>query len=264
MDRSPSWGRFGSRSPSIGFAINDSGVIVGAAYVPRPLALVWTSTEGGGPGPWDKWAVAADINNHGDVVLFVQGTRSWSLVKRDGRRLAIDIPYGAGNVYGFDDAGCVVGHRWNGTTLGPFRWSEEGGMEDLELPAGFNNGVAYASSGTGMVAGSCITDSWAGRPVLWDAAGRLRMLPVFASNLHGAARGLNADGWVVGFHSTTSLQARYIGTLWFQGVPYELERLIEPGVDVEISSASAVNDAGQILCDGLLNGRPRAMRLDPL
>ena len=135
-------------------------------------------------------------------------------------------------------------------------------MEDLTVPADCNNGIAYASC-SGTVAGSWITSSGLGRAVLWDAAGGSRVLPVSVPVLSAMARGLNADGWVVGMQSTAALQSRYFGTLWFQGNVYKLEQLVEPGLDVRISSASAVNAAGQIVCEGLLEGRPRAMRLDP-
>ena len=68
------------------------------------------------------------------------------------------------------DGRVVVGYSFLGWDYRPFRWSESRGYEELALPAGLGQGLAYAVASTGRAAGHCIGGNWT-QAVTWDAAG---------------------------------------------------------------------------------------------
>lgn len=78
---------------------------------------------------------------------------------------------------------------------------------------------------------------------------------------------LKSGGWVVGARFGKlpgNPVPRDFGTLWANGVAYELENLIQAGPPAEVRTATSINDRGQIVGTGRLNGIHVLLRLDPL
>src|SRR5205807_2615717 len=73
--------------------------------------------------------------------------------------------------------------------------------------------------------------------------------------------GINNSGQFVGQVQTHFPRYAY---LYKGGTLYNLNDLIPPGSGWVLTGAAAVNDVGQIIGVGTLNGEDRAFRLDPL
>lgn len=269
----------GSKSEASVYAINDSGVMVGAVltadvypvWTPRAHAVLWTLTEGGRrlPMPVDSFAV--DINSAGDILVQIPNSLA-VVLGRNGEHLSIEFPNGSlGGAGSLNDDRHVAGSYRKGALDTPYRWSPTRGFEALRMPSGFGFEHGYPSSiqRDGSVVGRCSGPGTFGpRAVAWDAAGQPHVLSTSLIHMaQSSAWDGNDNGWIVGYQfgisSTSSLLSSY-GTLWIDGTPYEVEQLLEPGAVLEVYDASAVNDAGQIAGWGLVRGKRRAFRLDPI
>jgi probable HAF family extracellular repeat protein len=80
--------------------------------------------------------------------------------------------------------------------------------------------------------------------------------------LVSAALGINNSGQVVGYAPAGN--APQHAFLYTNGVRVDLNTLIPPNTGWTLSSATAINDAGQIAGNGQINGRSHAFRLDPI
>jgi hypothetical protein len=52
--------------------------------------------------------------------------------------------------------------------------------------------------------------------------------------------------------------------VWFNGMMFDLNELVNPDSGWTLDAAYGINDAGQIVGSGLWNGQATAFRLDPL
>jgi probable HAF family extracellular repeat protein len=82
------------------------------------------------------------------------------------------------------------------------------------------------------------------------------------------AEDVNDSGVVIGLSSNSALVGK--GYVWRNGVMAELNDLIPPGINLDITFVSAINNAGQIACRGRVfddNGIPNwfvGVRLTPI
>jgi uncharacterized membrane protein len=264
-------GRAQSLIASRALAINANGLVVGyGGLTAQPLPLLWTLGAGGHPVPGPKPARAVDVNAGGDILLGIPaGPSPWvgQILKSDGTTARIETAGTQVDVTGISDDRRVSG-AWLGTNVVPFRWSEVSGFEYLPVPAGFQSTWAEAISSTGShVVGWGLSGSQM-RALAWDESGIVQVLP--SSTLQESKSdpaAVNAAGWVVGLRYGTlpggSVPRNY-GTLWANGVAYELEGLIQAGPSAEVRTATGINDRGQIVGTGRINGLPVLLRLDPL
>jgi probable HAF family extracellular repeat protein len=80
--------------------------------------------------------------------------------------------------------------------------------------------------------------------------------------LVSAALGINNSGQAVGYALAGTAPQRAF--LYTNGVRVDLNTLIPPNTGWTLSSATAINDAGQIAGNGQINGQFHAFRLDPI
>jgi probable HAF family extracellular repeat protein len=79
-----------------------------------------------------------------------------------------------------------------------------------------------------------------------------------------AAWGINNSGQVVGYaYAPAGTQSQH-AFLYTNGVTVDLNTLIPANSGWTLSSATAINDAGQIAGNGQINGQSHAFRLDPI
>jgi hypothetical protein len=89
------------------------------------------------------------------------------------------------------------------------------------------------------------------------------LLPGF---LHAALRGVNGNGMAVGTQypkSPTDTEGAVAVRYTPQGGTERLVDLVDPAAGLEIREALAINDAGEILVSGLLDGKPATFLLVP-
>jgi probable HAF family extracellular repeat protein len=187
--------------PGIGYAVNDSGVVVGVTYHAGgyPRATLWSpaTQQATDLGIFDS--LATGINADGVVV----GYSSSGGVRRAFRwedGVATDLgtlPGFTGSAAtGVNASGQIVGSCYDqGGLSRAFLW-ENGVMTDLGTLGGWSSSAA-AINDAGTVVGWSEANGWTQHAFAWDAAGGMRDLGA-AGYEHSAAAGIDASGHAVG------------------------------------------------------------------
>jgi probable HAF family extracellular repeat protein len=218
--------------------INDAGQVVGASVVPgQPVsyevehAFLWAEGRGMrdlGALPGYRRSTAAAINNAGQVV-------------------------GASLLGYSQDPEDRPGHR-------AFRWTAAAGMRPLAGLDGDDGSWATDVNAAGQIVGYHRT-AGTFRGFLWSEGGGVRDLGVLPGHDYSYASAVNNRGWAVGNSQRRDGGGR--ATLFAHGRAIDLNGLIPPGSGWLLLGASDLNDAGQIVGGGLLNGVPQGFLLTP-
>ena len=215
-------------------------------------------------------SAAYAINGDGQVVgesETVRGNRvRHAFFWQDGAAMQ-DIGGGAGDwsisrAYDINAAGQVVGDfAQNAGLLTPpfdrraFLW-QAGVSQDLgTLPGHTSSQALGINAGGQMVGWSGSTDGAQSRAVLWDQ-NEAQDLGTLPGDLSSQALGINAAGQVVGWSGSRAF-------LWQAGTMADLNGLIPHDFGWVLARATGINDAGQIVGSGLIDGQRRAFLLTP-
>lgn len=168
--------------------------------------------------------------------------------------------------YGVNAAGDVVG-AFDGRA---FIW-RDGVTRDLGTLPGHASSAARAINALGQIAGESVAaegeagsvaaDGPPRRAVLWEN-GVIRDLGTLPGDRSSRARGINGSAQVVG-DSTPEGGLVSRAVVWQNGVAYDLNALVPADSGWLLTSAAAINDAGEIAGTGLRHGRRRAFLLTP-
>jgi probable HAF family extracellular repeat protein len=263
----------GGNDYSEAFAINSSGQVVGRSLVATGYhAFVWTS--GGGmqdlgdlPGG-DDYSSANGINSNGQIVGQSRDASGWRafLWTSGGMQDLGDLLAGFDESHAFDinDSGQVAGWGRAGSDARAFIWSAAGGMTLLgDLPGGEIFSHALAISDGGQVVGRSVAKAGS-HAFLWTAAGGMQDLgDLPGGSDDSVAYGNNDNGQVVG-DSWGATGPRAF--LWTSGTGMQdLNNMLDAsGVGWRLGSASAINNAGQIVGLGInALGKQHAFLLTP-
>lgn len=127
------------------------------------------------------------------------------------------------------------------------------------LPGDWNC-YANAINDLGVVAGVSDMGTFAQTPVIWsgDAAHTVRALPLLPGENFGNVLGINNSGTVIGSHGSNP-------AVWVNGELVDIQSALdESGAGWKIVIANHINNKGQIVGDGLLNGKWRGFVLTPV
>ncbi len=273
-------------------AVNAAGDAVG--HSGSGAAVSWVQRAGFGPQPLpvagSTGTFATAINAAGQVALHGQTGSGYHAFRYDpGASGLVDLTPGAtsAQALGIDSAGRVVGYESNSSTIGvrwtgtgteviasagmfntaagtsddgqfvvgfsgmdAFRWSASAGLETLVNPG--SSAAALAVNNAGHAAGYAIVNG-AFVGVLWPGGGDPVLLPGF-----GQAVDINAHGEVVGFEGLGTRALLYRG-----GDVIDLNTLIDPASGWVLRKATGINDAGQIVGEGVVDGMVRGFLLTP-
>ena len=170
----------------------------------------------------------------------------------------LDIGGGPGSralsrAHGINASGQVVGALEGRATL----W--QGGVpRDLGTLPGDAASTARAISAAGHAVGESLAGPLQSRAVLWRS-GTIQDLGSLPGDASSQANGINASGQVVGWSRSAD---RSRAVLWQGNGATDLNSLLLQGSGWVLTSASAINDAGQIVGVGLHDGRGRGFLLD--
>jgi probable HAF family extracellular repeat protein len=272
--------------------INEAGQVVGSSVnaAGQQHAFLWDDgvmTDLGTLG--GIYSAARGLNDAGQVVgtsrVSTESLTADSFLWEDGVMTGLGIPGAPGTfASGINDAGQVVGGWYDGHHWRAYLWDD--GVFSEPFP-----GKAAAINNAGLVAGEW--ESTRGYPVaaLWDAAHGVRELGVLPGGVFSAAYGLNDMGQVVGWSESNGGDHAFLwddgqmidlghgaaadinnagqivgwSFIWSDGVRANLNDLVLDDFGLTISSASAINDAGQIVAIAYdAQNRPHAVLLNPL
>jgi probable HAF family extracellular repeat protein len=268
---------------SVAWGINDSGVVVGAAsstaveWAPPATATTPITTLGLFPG--DTFSAALAINASGQVAGY-SATRDasgnmvfhavrWDAAATAPTELGTSPGITSSVALGINASGAVVGAAGGAVEWAPAATATTPITTLGQLP-GQTGSIAFAINASGLVVGEADTKDATGNSIThavrWDAA---TTPPTDLGTLSGitssVALGINASGAVVGAAGTPSPNGDIFGSavLWNAGMttPTYLGVLLPSGSPWALLSAYAINDAGQIVGFGTINGAVHGFRL---
>jgi probable HAF family extracellular repeat protein len=246
-------------------SINDAGAVTGHSSV-RPY--LWTQTEGMQPlteqtNIWGSYGVG--INKHGHIAVNsddrTTGWRGLLWTPEGGMTDIGSLPGGRTRTIprGINDAGQIVGTSdVSRTGYHAFRWEQSVGMRDLgDLPGGSDYSDALGINSSGHVVGwSFAADGQ--RAFAWTPETGMRDLGVLDGRSGSIGRSINAQGHVVGESDGRAF-------LWTPAAGMQdLNRLTRDASDWTLTTANAISDRGQIVGQGIHNGRRTAYLLTPV
>jgi probable HAF family extracellular repeat protein len=165
--------------------------------------------------------------------------------------------------YGINASGQVVGvlaRRAVGVLAGRATLWHGGVARDLGTLPGDASSTARAINAAGHVVGESLAGPLKSRAVLWHN-GTTQDLGSLPGDTSSQANGINAFGQVVGWSRATAKSVSR-AVRWQGNVATDLNSLLPQNSGWVLTSASAINDEGQIVGVGLHDGRWRAFLLD--
>ena len=246
---------------TLAFGVHGDGWAVGSSMV--SLSAQPVTFESGAAvrlSPDATMGEARAVNASGAIAGWIADGGFKAVVWRAGGVEAVPGTFFA-QAFALSDAGVVTGTYFDAAdnTLRAFTWSAGG--DPRLLPS--LGGVTSEGNGINEV-GDVVGDSLRAADeiaVLWPAAGGLVELGTLGGPA-SSARDINNHGQIVGYALDASLQPRAF--LSEAGGPLvDLNTLLPAGSGWVLVSANAINDAGQIAGEGVLNGEPRAFLLTP-
>jgi len=268
-----------------GFAVNDAGLVVGESGngPSKPFSFDGASLVDLGSNPGGSGGFGADVNNNGLIV----GSASNGLAVRGfvtdgtpgGPLTDLPTPAGTTNSFGrawaINESGVIAGVARNAsnTQSEPAIWTLNGlggyDVSTLISPAPGSFGEALGINELGQVVGR-YSDPASGRTrgFFFDglAAIQLGLLPTDPLFVHSRALDLNDAGLIVGHVARFDNAPSFGGAavLWDDSQIFDLNTLIPANSGWRLLSAEGVNNLGQIVGFGTLNGQTRAFLLDPI
>jgi probable HAF family extracellular repeat protein len=254
-------------SSAIAFGINSQGLVVGSSEsqtsssavlwtngVPLDLGTPGTSSDATGINASGEVVGVKVTHSRGEAFLWTEATGMQGLGFLRGRR-------NGSSAQAINRFGQVVGSSDDYA----FIWSKTTGMKSLGKLPGYDGSAASAINDLGQVAGqsACLNCSLETHATLWSKAkGSMLDLGVLPGASSSVAAGINNLGQVVGevAYSLTDYRA----FVWSPSTGMlDLNTLIPANSGWFLEFGLAINDKGQIVGYGLLNGQPEAFVLTP-
>jgi probable HAF family extracellular repeat protein len=217
------------------FLMNVHGQIIGQYQLnSTPNATTGIPTQG--PILWQANGTAVDLGTLGGTL----GTTNW-----------------------INNRGQVVGQSnlAGDATFHSFLW-DQGALTDLGTLGG-NNSTAFALNDGGVAAGRAdVPGSLTHHGFRWER-GVITDLGTITGAVCSTANSINAQGQIVGDAGVCFVGGT--GWLWEDGGPIvDLNALAIPGSGFHVGEAHEINNAGEIVCNGVLpNGNIHAILLVP-
>jgi probable HAF family extracellular repeat protein len=265
----------GSNNFSRGYGVNASGVVIGESDNNSPRAFRWENgTMPQLPTLGGPTAVAHGINDAGQIVGIANtGTASRAVIWENGGVRDLGAADGSTNTlaraWAINARGDVAGvSRAVGTTSQATLWAGGGAPVALgSLADGTRFSEAFALNDARQVVGRSFTGAVTAsgtsifEAFLWQG-GTMTGLGSLGFTF-SQANGINASGWIVGSATDVS-GAPAAALLWQDGASVDLNTLVDDAAGWTLRSAQAINDRGQIVGYGTVDGQTRAFVLTPV
>ncbi len=250
-------------------SINNAGQVVGYSATQMGLvsAILWSNGQttdlGSLPG-YSNGNLATDINDAGQVVGLSGMVPRHAFLWQNGQLTDL----GPSNAFvseamSINNSGQVVGYSYSFRANGnhAFLWSN-GTATDLGTLGG-DNSSAYDINASEAVVGCSKTSNETSHAFLWDS-GAIADLGTLGGT-ESCAYAINNAGKVVGYSTMApSGNSSYHAFVWHNGTMTDLNNLLPPNSGWELTSASDINNNGQIVGSGTFNAQHRNYLLTPV
>jgi len=242
-------------SDSYAYGMNASGNIVGISYVNgQARGVIWNGASAADLG---EGIFATGINDSGAVI----GSNGHAFLLVNGVYQDLGVLPGGdwSAAYSINNSGEVVGY--GDIAPGVFRaftWTPSGGLTQLGTFGGRNSYAAGINAGGEVVGNASLPDGYN------HAFLAIGALMTDLGTLGGAssfAYAINNDGTIVGYSWLSDGETHAF--VYFNGIMLDLNSLIPSGSGWDLLEAYGINNAGQIVGEGLLNRQSHAFLLDP-
>jgi probable HAF family extracellular repeat protein len=246
----------------VAFGVHPDGWAVGHStvnFAQRPVSFQSGSAVDLA-GPSVSSGAARAVNASGAIAGWILDAKGYQAVIWNN-----GVPTVAGDPYAFayalNDAGVATGTYFTGGMLRAFTWSAGGTPTALPSLGGSTSEGNGINNGGDVVGDSFHAMSASEIAVLWPAAGGIVELGTFGGAT-SSARDINNHGQIVGYAlDATGASRAFLSDA--SAVLVDLNSLLPAGSGWVLRSANAINDAGQIVGEGELNGHRRAFLLTP-
>ncbi|MDB5296008.1 MAG: hypothetical protein JWO31_1991, partial [Phycisphaerales bacterium] len=268
-------GTFGGPD-AVAAAINGAGNVAGSAADANGsfrafLATGTTKTNLGTLG--GAFSVAEAVNDNNVVVGSSQATGETGpehgFVWQNGTMTDVGTLSNVGadysKAYGVNAGGQVVGE--SATITGDVHAFRRTGttLTDMGVLSGDSYSSARGNNDAGQVvgrSGKVVNDVTTDRAFLYNGT-TMASLGTLSGDQVSQADDVNNSGLVVGFSADDGDLNDQRAVVYTAGSMQDLNALIDPAAGWKLVEAAAVNDAGQIVGVGVLNGNRRAFLLNP-
>lgn len=265
----------GGNGFSRGYAVSNRGVVVGESDNNRPRAFHWERGELSDVGtlPGGTTAVAHDVNNADRVVGAASNGSTTRPFMAERGTAPVDLgtlagtSTSSGRAWAVNDRGDVAGVSRNedDTASQATLWpkGQPGSAVNLGSMDGTRFSQAYAINNRRWAVGESTVASGDGHAVVWRGAEPPTDLGTLGFR-HSRANDINEIGLIVGhvssFRGFSTIDGRAV--LWHDGDPVDLNDLLPEGSTWVLHSAEGVNDRGEIVGFGRLDGQLRSFLLN--
>jgi probable HAF family extracellular repeat protein len=216
-----------------------------------------------------SYSVAYALNTNGDVVgssltsanlphaFLWTGRRMTDLGTLGGNQ-----PYWTTSAYGINDSLQIVGYSYLPSgTFHAFIWAN-GVMKDLGTLGG-SYSRAFAINGTSQITGEASLAGDAQSHAFLYTSGK--MTDLGALNNYSSGLGINSSGTVVGTADVKNSSGYlvYHAVIYLNGSLQDLNNLIPLNSRWVLSAATSINDSGEIVGEGTINGEQHGFVLVP-
>lgn len=246
---------------SQGFGLNDAGQVVGSALKVYATPVLWSGGAATELGSQNGLLSAADINNAGQIVGYGGGGFGHAMLYENGAVTDLGTLGGqSSRATAINDSGVIVGYAAgslpggtadlafvyvNGTMTSLGSLNPEGGSQ------------AFAVNEGGQIAGSSYFAPGDARAFLYANGAMLNLGTL--GGLGSSGWGINDAGFVVGSSGVVGGGSH---AFLYQGGPLlDLNELIDPAAGWVLTRAEDINNVGQIIGSGLMNGQQHAFLL---
>ena len=235
------------------YGINDAGQVVGRSTLPSGegdvRGFLW---EGGSMidlGTFDGgWTEAKGINNSHQIVGYSVLSSSVAAFSWEGDSMTNLGSLGDNSRgYGINDAGLIVGHCFDSTSFNTTASLWDNGDITSLGSLGSHYNYAWGINNSGQIVGESGSHAF-----LWENESD-GMIDLGI----GSAVAINDAGQIVGGSGGTAC-------LWENGIIKNLDDLLLAGSGWELREATAINNLGQIVGNGMINGEIHAYLLTPV
>jgi probable HAF family extracellular repeat protein len=264
---------FGGRSVATG--INNSGQVVGYVYgisfgvFAQPVAVLWQNAQS--TQLTTSTSTAKGINNVGQVIL--GGAVLWN----KGQLITLGTlnGYAGSAANGINDAGQVVGYSVRSVSSPTTSSLLSRGVlwqNRVPIDLGTLGGTCTSSGKPNTILARCEATSInnAGQIVGTSQTSNGQFHAFLRRNgsmgdlgtlggKNSSALGINNGGIVVGTSETSTGESHAF--VWYQGRMIDLNSLLPPNSGWVLNSATAINNKGVIVGNGIHNGKRRAFLL---